>query len=242
MSTPAAQLVTKTTLLSWNTQGSPSEGTKGVVYEAAITSIDGPMVVLLQEGGLKSEAIPAGFSSVQGTAIGTEHARCTNYVLVRDNVGLPKPEAVVLKNGESLVVTGGVAGRTPAAAKVGRTLFVSWHGTSGVGADVLDTFIKTLQADRVFATYRRIVVGGDFNVKPDKLKELVGRDRRVENFTVQLAMPGKPTYPSKGAILDYFLIFSAPDFNTSQDDLDVYVTPAAASDHHPIWIQLGVAS
>jgi endonuclease/exonuclease/phosphatase family metal-dependent hydrolase len=226
------------TLYSWNSLGKPDLGEKSKFIQNLVASVQGPQLVFIQEGGSGFKA-DGGMTTFCGVSVGAKNDRCTNYLLTKLDGVAAAPRDVTLKDGDKAVITGGVAGRTPAAAEIGRTLLISWHATSYVGTSDAEPLIALLQKGRGFEKYEMIVVGGDFNATPDQLQPVADRVRAASNFTLKLIQPREATYRSKNSKLDYFLIF----YRDRQKDK--VKLPATAdviknvlSDHYPIAIQM----
>lgn len=221
------------TIASWNSQGNPTCNRKVAYLRYLLESFD---VVLLQEGGnpktVNFELYPpdglhaedhywasergktATYLRANGTAIGAFNERCTNYILARGPA--PSRERLPFEEVDlTHVVGGGDAGRTPAAASLGSTIFISWHSiASGDNSDTR-TLIRASEEELVKKDSRtnRIVIGGDFNTRPSSIEGVLDRhfsERKADKeVSVKVVSPLTRTQKSDRPYpIDFFVIMT----------------------------------
>jgi hypothetical protein len=228
---------------TWNTQGNFTAAAKADTLRTLFLS-KGCSIGFIQEGGEADSVmnaiptIPASVRAYAGEEVGAKNERCTCYVLV-NNKEIKSGEKVELFN----AIGGGVAGRKPAAIRLGNAIYVSWHSLSGKSNQdtsmLLDECIKKMDAG-----VTTIVIGGDFNAHAQDIRDMIKRKIRPRSSTssiewcVAKSEDGTPTHFSveRGdSELDYFVVFHRANANANANvNAKVDVHAAFESDHDPV--------
>jgi hypothetical protein len=224
-------------LYTWNTQGNFTTSPKGQELSTMITGND-PALVFIQEGGVNLAGPYNESTVVAGYAVGAFNERCTNYIVFNNQWPMGAMQPVILVNGSGMaLIGGGIAGRTPAAVELGRTLFVSWHSLSGPNnLDTSDLF-RTLSRTPFYAEkYDLIIVGGDFNATPGDIESMIVRmvtDRLEPYFFANIVRCGQPTLKNWDKEVDFFIYLR----KSTQQEAPAYLRPTQTSDHDAVYTQ-----
>lgn len=224
-------------LTTWNSQGSPKRKDKDDILKGL--PVPGKTNILfLQEAGAEPAGL-AGYDAYSGDQIGSFAGRCTCQLLVPAN----RSTAVELvTKDKAAFVTGGVAGRTCAAAALGDTLLISMHTTANDTAADTVALVALLNTNPAYATFRLIVIGADFNIEPDSLAlgldaQAIARTATNWPFAATIKRTGRKTQVGAGKDkreLDYFVVltprFPPGDFRSSPP----VVKAVDCSDHNPV--------
>lgn len=230
----------KFTFYSWNSQGNPvkfRDEKKCLVITYFGETVSPPVIVFLQEGGIGYDGKKEGFPYTgSGAGVGAYNERCTMYVLAKLPDGLEAPSHVqLLDDHGNATIGGGEAGREPAAVRIGRYLFISWHSTASDDNSDTSAMLKVLQQSKRYNDFSLVVIGGDFNSAPDALTKLVQQRENQGAFTASVVACGKPTHKGKRqGEYDYFVVLS----RSGHLDLNADLVPTLASDHNAVSVQL----
>ncbi|GAA0665677.1 hypothetical protein FHT00_000884 [Sphingomonas insulae] len=223
-------------LTTWNSQGSLKRQEKQDILKGL------PMpaktnILFLQEAGAEPVAL-AGYSSFTGDQVGSFAGRCTCQLLVP----VPATPVMLVTKDKAAFVTGGVAGRTCAAAMLGDTLLISMHTTANDTAADTIALVALLNTNPDYAKCRLIVIGADFNIEPDSLQaslaaQAITRTATLWPFAAAIWRTGQKTQGGAGKDkreLDYFVVLTprnpAVDFRAGQPS----VKAVDCSDHNPV--------
>lgn len=218
-------------LFTWNTQGNFMSPAKRQVIVNDLFTVQNCDVGFIQEGGTDHGVPLPGYSVFSGPQAGALNQRCTNYVVLKQ-ASFPAAATFELIQAAG----GGVAGRYPAAAKVGNYLFVSWHSTaSAASEDTAKLFKEILSKHRGLV----VVIGGDFNAQPEDVQAMVARHvgGRASKGTSLDAKPApQVTHPHSGGTLDHFVVIG----NGAETVATVAVHNVQASDHDPVVMEMQI--
>lgn len=222
-------------LYTWNCQGNFTTEEKGEVVNGMMGG-SGLSLLFIQEGGVNLEGDYKGYIAVAGIAVGAFNERCTNYILFNDAWPRRMQSKVLTTANGSALIGGGIAGRTPAAVEIDRTLFISWHSLSG--PNNLDTaeLIRTIQTAPAYGKdYDLIIIGGDFNTSPGDVEAIIVGIARVQtNFYAKVVCCGQATLKKWDADVDFFVIFR----KAHQQENGAVLVPVKPSDHNAVGTQL----
>lgn len=218
-------------LFTWNTQGNFTTDLKGQEVGAMLSGND-PALVFIQEGGVNLAGQKQGYTAVSGYAVGAFNERCTNYILFNNQWPPLRVQDTLLVTGNgSALIGGGVAGRTPAAVEIDRTLFISWHSLSSPNNLDTSELIRTLQTASQYLQYDLIIIGGDFNASPDDVEMIIAAiGSRQTNFFAQVVRCGQPTLKNWNKEVDFFVIFR----RAVQQESPAVLVPTQSSDHEAV--------
>jgi hypothetical protein len=227
-------------LYTWNTQGNFTTGQKGQELSAMITGND-PALVFVQEGGVNLAGPYNESTAVAGYAVGAFNERCTNYIVFNNQWPMGGMQSVVLVNGSNMaLIGGGVAGRTPAAIDLGRTLFVSWHSLSSPNNLDTSDLLRTLTRTPSYAEkYDLIIIGGDFNASPGDIESMMVRmvtDRSDPYFFSTIVKCGQPTLKQWDKEVDFF-IYLRKEY---QQEIPAALRQTQSSDHEAVQTQVAM--
>lgn len=226
---------------TWNTQGSFLREDKVAQLSAFLPNDGEAAIVFVQEGGVSKAAHYEHWSAIGGAAVGAFNERCTNYVLVNNKwlnlpnaslIRLPLPTQTATASNQTVLVGGGVAGRTPAALAVGRLLLVSWHSIAGESnSDSAAVFGAFQHNPWYIDRFDRIIIGGDFNASPEDIASILNQKADKDKpYWTWVVNSGQVTHPSTGKEIDFFVIFDC----TQYFSVEATVIQTAASDHDAV--------
>jgi len=227
-------------LYTWNTQGNFTTGPKGQELSQMVSG-DDPALVFIQEGGVNLEGQYNDCIAVAGYAVGAFNERCTNYIVFNSKWPMGSMQPVVLVNGSGMaLIGGGIAGRTPAALELGRTLFVSWHSLSSPNNLDTSDLIRTLTRTPYYSEkYDLIVIGGDFNATPADIESMIVRmvtDRAQSYFFASIVRCGQPTLKYWDKEVDFF-IYLRKEY---EQEVPAVLRQTQASDHDAVQTQMAM--
>jgi hypothetical protein len=223
---------------TWNCQGDFTRDDKAE-FVNTLLNVDYLALMFIQEGGRDLDGKYPGYTAVKGYTPGAFNERCTNYILYNEAWGERlSPVTLVNANG-GVLIGGGVAGRTPAAVAVGKSLFVSWHGISA--PENLDTsaVLRAFQKGSTYKDYNLIVLGADFNTEPADVEQILialAAERGGTNFSASIASCRQQTLKNWPRVYDYFIIFQ----ENHEDRVGVRMD-AAPSDHYAVATHMMIA-
>lgn len=219
------------TLYTWNTQGNFTQGAKAEVVGQMLGG-NALAMTFVQEGGVNLGGAHQGYTAVAGHAVGAFNERCTNYILYNNAWGARLEPVLLVDANDSALVGGGVAGRTPAAVALGRTLFVCWHSLSAPNNLDTGALFRALQKAAIYRQYEQVFVGGDFNASPDDVESILVRiasERGEPNFFATVVRCHQPTQKTWNKELDFFVIFAQAPVQLGGTLVNV-----APSDHNAV--------
>jgi hypothetical protein len=218
-------------VFTWNTQGDFTSKDKFEVIKKLFSSPYDCVAGFIQEGGVGKDGTPIpGLRVYTGVPVGSKNERCTNYVLLREDLLQGASAEFECFN----VIGGGEAGRTAAAVRVGKFVFASWHSLAGPSNSDTSALIDECQQKTGVDC---VVLGGDFNTTPDEVECMIVRKamtRSTKNFNCNVVPSGKWTHRGKHGDkeLDFFVLFQK-NLSGARAEV-VYVSP---SDHNPVVIE-----
>lgn len=238
-----------TYLYTWNTQGNFTSPTKAQEINGFLTNVGGgatPVIVFVQEGGVKKAGNGKTWAAVDGAQIGAFNERCTNYVLINTKwqdiqnaelQRLPLPTQTATKVNPTVLVGGGQAGRMPAAVAIGRLLLISWHSLAGESNEDSAAVFGAIQFNPWYKErFDRIIIGGDFNASPLSVANILNQKAdKPKSYYAWVVSSGQATHPSSGQELDFFVIFDCTQALT----MTAAVVPTNnVSDHEAVLTQI----
>lgn len=216
---------------TWNTQGNFNETRKSAIIREINT---GTNVLFVQEGGVEQNWSGGLYNSTGGQSVGAKNERCTNYVLVNSSMFNESASEVYYTT-----VGGGIAGRKPAAVRIGKTLLVSWHSISA--SDNTDTRQLLSESMELLSssTVDAIVIGGDFNTSPKNIEDMItamaaGR-HGGRHYAVVIAPPLDMATHQSNKVLDFFVVMSS---SSAAPRGQAWVCCVEPSDHEVVFMDL----
>jgi len=223
------------TFYTWNTQGNFTQGPKAEVIQQMLGG-NALAMTFVQEGGVNLEGAQDGYTAEAGAAIGAFNERCTNYILYNDAWGQRLSKVTLVDANNSVLIGGGIAGRTPAAVSLGKTLFVCWHSLSAPNNLDTGALLRALQKAPVYKEFDQIILGGDFNATPEDVERIVlgiAVERGEPNFTIQIVRCHQPTLKAWDKEYDFFILFQKAHEQQNAQLLNV-----VPSDHQAVRMDL----